>query len=305
MNTTGLKLEAGTLWEKTLVRTEKALRTEALLPIHTDSMFMKDGGVDFQVRIISNITRKAKQNKKANPFLPYEEDMFVSDISDTHVCLLNKFNVIENHLLIVTRGFENQETLLTLTDFEAIQACMAEFEGLAFYNGGVVAGASQRHKHLQMIPLPMAEKGPKVPVESLFASVRPKGNQFAVTGFPFIHSFSRLEPARAHDTCVSAKTLLKIYRDMLQAVGLNRSDEAETSKQTAPYNLLFTREWMLLVPRTKEFFDSFSINALGFAGALLVQNEQQMQMLKERGGMSVLRHAAVASGEEDSFKEYR
>ena len=80
---------------------------------------------------------------------------------------------------------------------------------------------------------------------------------------------------------------------MLQAVGLNRTHEPEGSKQTAPYNLLFTREWMLLVPRSKEFFGSFSINALGFAGALLVQNEQQMQMLKEYGGMAALIHTAV------------
>ncbi|NIO40609.1 MAG: phosphorylase, partial [Burkholderiales bacterium] len=38
-----------------------------------------------------------------NPFLPYGKDLFVSDISETHLALLNKFNVIDYHLLIVTR----------------------------------------------------------------------------------------------------------------------------------------------------------------------------------------------------------
>lgn len=294
IRTKNLKLETGTLWKKTLERTEQALRTDALLPIQTESTFMKDGGVDFQVRIISNIVRKAKE-KKANPFLPYEEDMFVSDISETHVCLLNKFNVIDHHLLIVTRAFEEQENLLTLKDFEAIQTCMAEFEGLAFYNGGVVAGASQRHKHLQMIPLPMTEKGPRVPVEPLFANVRLEGNLGVVPGLPFVHSFSSLDTDTVQEISKGAEILFKLYRDMLQAVGLNASHEPEERKQSAPYNLLFTRDWMLLVPRSEEFFGTFSINALGFAGALLVQNEQQMEMLKEHGGMAVLRHTAITS----------
>jgi len=292
MSTKKLELETGTLWKKTLERTEQALRTDALLPIDTESTFMEDGGINFQVRVVSNITRKSKE-KKENPFLPYEEDMFVADISETHVCLLNKFNVIDHHLLIVTRAFEEQETLLTLNDFEAIQACMVEFEGLAFYNGGVVAGASQGHKHLQMIPLPMAGKGPKVPVEPLFDDVRLEGNLGVIPGFSFVHSFTRLDYDLVQDTSKAATALLNLYRDMLQAVGLNRSHEPEASKQSAPYNLLFTREWMLLVPRSKEFFGSSSINALGFAGALLVQNEEQMQMLREHGGMSVLGHVAV------------
>ncbi len=292
MNANKASLEPGTLWKKTLERTEQAMRTDALLPIHTESTFIKDGGIDFQVRIISNIVRKSKE-KKANPFLPYEEEMFVADISETHVCLLNKFNVIDHHLLIVTRAFEDQETLLTLKDFEAIQTCMAEFEGLAFYNGGVVAGASQKHKHLQMIPLPMAEKRPKVPIESLFDDAEFEGNMGIVPGLPFAHSFARYDTDPVQEISKHAEMLFMLYRDMLQAVSLNLSHEPEICKQSAPYNLLFTREWMLLVPRAEEFFGSFSINALGFAGALLVQNEQQMQMLKEHGGMAVLRHAAV------------
>ena len=80
---------------------------------------------------------------------------------------------------------------------------------------------------------------------------------------------------------------------MIQAVGLNYTHEPEDSRQSDPYNLLFTREWMLLVPRSEEFFGSISINALGFAGALLVQDEKQMQILKENGGMAVLRYAGI------------
>jgi ATP adenylyltransferase len=53
--------------------------------------------------------------ERFNPFLPCEQDMFVADVSRSHLCLLNKFNVIDHHLLIVTREFENQECLLRIS----------------------------------------------------------------------------------------------------------------------------------------------------------------------------------------------
>ncbi|MEQ8960116.1 MAG: phosphorylase, partial [Coleofasciculus sp. C2-GNP5-27] len=58
------------------------------------------------------------------------------------------------------------------------------------------------------------------------------------------------------------------------------------------YNLLATREWMLIVPRSQEEFESISINSLGFAGALLVRNSQQMQSLKDAGPVTILKHVS-------------
>jgi len=89
--------------------------------------------------------------------------------------------------------------------------------------------------------------------------------------------------------------VFRLYRNMLQTVGLNPSGAPEQTRQSGPYNLLFTREWMLLVPRSEEFFGKISINALGYAGALLVQDEPQMRMLQEQGGMAVLKHTAITN----------
>jgi ATP adenylyltransferase len=49
---------------------------------------------------------------------------------------------------------------------------------------------------------------------------------------------------------------------------------------------------MLLVPRAEEFFGTISVNALGFAGALLAKNDQEKETLKQRGPMAVLKHTA-------------
>ncbi len=297
--------ETGTLWSKILTTTEGARKSGSLQPIFTESIFISDGGIDFLVRIVSSLTRKAAEKKRkqeisrgetkkaANPFLPYEEDMFVADITDTHLCLLNKFNVIDHHLLIVTRSFEDQRTLLTLKDFEAISICMAEFDGLAFYNGGERAGASQPHKHLQMIPLPMADHGPRVPVEVLFSTARFEGALGYIPALPFVHAFTRIETDLFSALPKAAEKIWPLYRKMLQYVGLNLFVESENSLQSSPYNLLFTKEWMMLMPRSEEFFEAISVNALGFAGALLVQNEQQMDNLRTHGGMKVLMHTGI------------
>ena len=293
----------GTLWQKTCDSTKKALQAGTLRPISTKGTVIYDGGVDFLVRVVSSLARKSEGKKETNPFLPYEESMFVAEISDTHICLLNKFNVIDHHLLIIPRSFEEQESLLTLQDFEAIRICMAEFDGLAFYNGGEIAGASQGHKHLQMIPLPMANKGPRIPIEPLFASARFKDDLGIVPGLPFVHTFARLAPTIQEAPQQGAKELLRLYRVMLYAAGLNAPSEPQDSRQSGPYNLLITREWMMLIPRSEECFDSISVNALGFAGALLVQNKQQVQRLKDEGCMSALRKTSFQSDDNLSMQE--
>jgi len=296
-------LKKGTLWQTLLNATKRALRSGAQLPMPTEYEFIEDAGVRFFVRILSELKRKdeARQRqleslalgKEVNPFLPYDEALFVADISDTHVALLNKYYVVENHLLIVTRDFEDQKTLLTLRDFEALWACMAEYNGLGFYNGGEAAGASQRHKHLQMVPLPVAPEGPEVPIEPLLEDTRFKDGLGIIPGFPFLHVFVRLEDDIAASHLDAARRTFELYAAMLSQVGLATPDAEGIKQQSAPYCFLIYRGWMLLVPRSREFFNEISINSLGFAGAHLVSNREQMELLKKCGPMMALTTVAV------------
>lgn len=289
---TTLGFKPGTLWSKVLERTEQALECGALQPIATEYEFVEQEGIRFLVRIVSNLDRKAKAKpKKAvsgkdfNPFLPYEEDLFVADISDTHLCLLNKFNVVDYHLLMVTREFEDQDNWLTLSDFQAMWATLAEIDGLAFYNGGKIAGASQRHKHLQLVPLPLIPGELKLPIEPAIASVQFQGAIGRIPSFPFVHALTRFESEWMDNPDVAAEATVQVYHRLLAAVGIAH----DGIKQSAPYNLLATREWMMIVPRSQEDFESISVNSLGFAGALLVRNSQQMQILKDSTPLSLLK----------------
>lgn len=299
-----LQLQPGTLWAKVSGRMQEALHSGALQFLPTESAFVEQGGINFLVRLLPQLIRKDEAKKKQdeeavnsgkefNPFLPYEEDLFVADVSDTHLCLLNKYSIVDHHILIITRAFEEQETLLTLQDFEAMWICLSEIDGLVFYNGGKLAGASQRHKHLQLVPLPLVPQGPKIPIEPAIASACFQGVVGTTPSFPFVHAIAQLDPNWVQSPLDAACATLECYRTLLQAVGLNGDAKESGSRQTGAYNLIATRQWMMLVPRSLEFFSSIPVNSLGFAGTLLVRNEQQMQMLKEIGPLTVLKNVAV------------
>lgn len=169
------------LWEKITQRTQSALASGALRSIPTTHEIVEIDGIAYVLRQLHNLQRKLDAKKKQdevaargiefNPFLPYEEELYVDDITPTHVCLLNKFNIVDHHILIITRAFEDQTMLLTLADFEALGLALLEIDGLAFYNGGPPAGASQKHKHLQVVPLPMSPEV-RIPIEPAIKAMK-------------------------------------------------------------------------------------------------------------------------------------
>jgi len=290
MNQGKILLEPGTLWTSIKKTTELALKSGALKSIPTKLEIIEQNGVKFVVRILENINRKiaeqekrdrevAKTGKEFNPFLPYEVDLFVADISPTHVCILNKFNVVDYHLLIITRAFESQESLLTLKDFTATGACLEEFAGLVFYNGGKLAGASQPHKHLQIVPFAETD----IPISPLLKAVKSENAIGTISEFPFVHAFTTLNLGE------SAEITLEKYHTLLETVGIK---PLENNMQSGAYNLLMTREWMLIVPRQYDEFETISVNSLGFAGALLVKNQEQMQLLKDITPINLLSKVA-------------
>ncbi|GAB6849377.1 ATP adenylyltransferase family protein [Paraburkholderia kururiensis] len=302
-----LELQPGTLWPALLRQTEHALRCEALRPIETTETSIEDHGVRFVVRQVSSLALKARAREAqvsvrtaahtpCNPFLPYDPDLFVASVSPTHVALLNKFNVIDHHLLIVTRAFERQEAWLDLADFTALAACMAEFDGLGFYNGGPAAGASQPHKHLQMVPL-ASDGGPggSVPMEAAWRDVPPAcGVPQSVPALPFCHAFCRLDlPADNAFRDEAARRLESAYRALLAAAGMSGIETTGEQLQSGPYNLLATRRWMLVVPRAAECVEGVSVNALGFAGSLFVRDAQQLDVVKRWGPMKLLERVTL------------
>jgi ATP adenylyltransferase len=293
-------LEPSTLWQRLIDQTEFALDCGALHPIATNYELLEVGDLQFLVRILVNLQRKTeakKEQKKRekssgknfNPFLPYEEDLFVSDLTDTHLCLLNKFNAVDQHLLMITREFEEQENQLNLADFLAVTLTLREIEGLVFYNSGKLAGASQRHKHLQLVPLPLVPQGLSLPISPWITDVCLKQEINTIPQFPFINAIAACPDICSTNPLEIAPILLEKYQQLLTKMDL----DPHKSGKPAPYNLLMTRQWMMIIPRSKESYKNISINSLGFAGALLVRNAEQMEQLKQIGPLTFLQKVGI------------
>jgi ATP adenylyltransferase len=287
-------IEPGTLGERLELTKARALELGALQPITTRELQISDGGVTFLVRQVDSLARKAAERAqplspakdakpRASPFLPPEPELALGALSGTHFAVLNKYNVLDSHLLMVTRQLEHQEILLTLADMEALALCLGEMDGLAFYNGGFVAGASQSHKHLQLVPLPLGAGGPAVPMEPLLET----GADPDATALPFPHAFARLT-AGGGAPGPDAGELHRVYLELLQRIGIRPVPGDGGLWQSGPYNLLVTRRWMLAIPRRAEVVDGISVNALGFVGSLFVKDAEGLAAIRRRGPMALL-----------------
>lgn len=185
---------------------------------------------------------------------------------------------------------------MTLHDFEALWTVLQEIDGFAFYNGGRLAGASQPHKHLQVIPLPFVPDDPmpyaRLPIDPVIQAALPTSGVATVPILPFQHAIAPLQLRSRCDRSQAVKQLQHVYHALLQACDLAVSDGDTPAVASGAYNLLATRDWMFLVPRSAEAYGKIGINSLGFAGALLVKNEKQLAKLKQRQPLELLTQVA-------------
>ncbi len=276
---------------------KEALDSGALQSYMTETRLVRNG-LEYIVFVLKNLSdmeklswdkraRGAGGNDGFDPFMPYDKDLFVGDLTDTHICLLNKYNVMKDHILIVTRSFEDQESPLSPGDFEALCLCLEQIGGLAFYNSGEKAGASQKHKHIQMVSLPLGGSEGRIPIEPLVnaAERRPGGRALVIPQFEFRHGVFFLSSSEKAAVKEIAFYLYEKYLELADYTGL--------SGQWGPYNLLITREWMLLIPRTRERFEGISVNSLGFAGTLLVKDVSEFEIIERAGLFKILNSVTV------------
>ena len=293
--------ETGSLKNKVIQQTKLATESGILIPAKIeDECIVTQSDIPYIVRIAPNLERKdiarKKQDDKAveigkapNPFLPYNPNMFVSDLSETHLCLLNRFKLFDYPLLIVTREFEEQQSVLTYDDFLSISLCMQEMEGVAFYNGGLKAGATQQHKHFHFIPYPMDNHLSSIPIDNALKALPMDSELISLKNFPYRHLISRTKWSNNDLVEVVAKRLLSKYQALMHSIGQKNSDRI-----VEDYNLIITRDWMKLALRSAPAYMSISLNALGFAGIFNVRNESQVNQVKELLPLKILQGIGVA-----------
>ncbi len=255
------------LWDQVAARSASALAAGALEPIPTVQREVPDHGVRYGVRVMANPRWKPSAPRSAtNPFLPPDPRLTVCDWGPEHALILNKFPIFADHLLLISRDFVPQTAPLALSDWVAARSLLRAADGLLFYNGGEVAGASQPHRHIQLVRTPLGPGEGAFPTEGALDS--------GALGISVAGADMPEDPAEAY----------ALYQTLHQALGLH---------DARPYNLLATARRLWLIPRSAEHFQGVSVNALGFAGSFLVRSEAAADALTAAGPLEALRQTGA------------
>jgi len=226
----------------------------------------------------------------------------------SHFAQLNKYSVVPNHFLLVTKEFSPQTTPLTpdqlSKSYQLLQAAnRAGGRLLAFFNCGVQSGASQPHKHVQFLPLQN-----DAPIERLAKRARLEhpDKPFAL-GVPYANFVLRL-PSSTRDSSPSevSQILGSSFMTLLDLVINNIRRQPDYPPGKPSFNVLLTLEHLHLIPRRQETYrlevtgEELPVNSLGFAGMLLVKSEEELEAVKSEGVGRIL--GAVACEEVDEIQ---
>ena len=275
------------LWEQALVCTEHALRSGAIVPLATTLEDLPgEDATTFELRHLAGATPKHLQQAgpKPNPFRPWDQRLEVEQIGDDHVVILNKFPVQIGHMLLITREWAPQNGWLNASDWSALTSVDRNTTGLWFFNSNPNAGASQPHRHLQLLPRHDGER--VCPREEWFLRFCSDDNDQNR-----LRQLIRVEELVEFNASVLQATYERLCENL--SIGSPSND----SLPLFAYNILLTRSWMAVIRRKREGVHGFSVNALGFAGCLLSTDVSNLSWLKEAGPDELLR---AVIGLEDS-----
>ena len=85
---------------------------------------------------------------------------------------------------------------------------------------------------------------------------------------------------------LNKENIHEIYKDLSYKLGLGVPEIDK--KPRYPYNLIFTNQWILLIKRKTDNLYGISVNALGFAGYILVTEKSDIKYLKNFGPEKLL-----------------
>lgn len=221
------------------------------------------------------------QTPKPDPFENPSPDLLIAQFppeNPAYNLILNKFPVIPNHFLLVTKDWHAQTDILDKSDLEATYECLKAWNTdgdgsrsangskslFAFFNSGDDSGASQPHRHLQFLPVEaMRQPGSESwhPLIDLLTSQPTSPSPSSapkfqhLPGLPLAHFALPLPPNP------SAETIYAIYLTLYKAAvaatrGQSPSEDTEPHPTQGPasisYNLAMTQSTMMICPRRQE-----------------------------------------------------
>ncbi|ROT36195.1 ATP adenylyltransferase [Sodiomyces alkalinus F11] len=249
------------------------------------------------------------------PFNPFENPengpLFITDLPPSHNLVLNKFAVVPEHFILATKKFKPQTHLLEPDDLEAAYACInayhekgAEGQLYVFFNSGPHSGASQPHRHLQLLPVARMKDGLEDPTAWDVLANRLVGGRTVETPF---RTFAGAISAGMTGEELHA-IYLTLYRQAVEAMRdhslpgteINESVTAKVDGEPAQisYNMAMTRNALVICPRRAEgativssngdLVGTLSLNGTVLAGTALVKSQAEWDTIRNDGNGRVL-----------------
>ncbi|RYC62646.1 hypothetical protein CHU98_g3555 [Xylaria longipes] len=253
----------------------------------------------FALRYSPSLAQKPKPPKpvgpNARPFNPFENPspaLLVAQLPPSHRLVLNKFAVVPEHFILATRDFKPQAHLLEAGDVDAAHACIQAYrnagkELFVFFNSGDHSGASQPHRHLQLLPV----EGMKDGLENT-----EHGGEWGVLADKLCCGEETL-PFAVFTSPISADmnaeerhlTYLSLYKRAVRAAVVN-VEAVEEGEAQISYNFAMTSTCMALCPRTAEGarvkdgngndIGKVAFNGTVLAGTALVKSKLEWDALR-------------------------
>ncbi|KAF8813844.1 hypothetical protein BYT27DRAFT_7180611 [Phlegmacium glaucopus] len=283
-----------------------------------------DSDIEYEIRLCPALEHKSAPNLQADvtgdagiatqgnvgkvfdPFIPpYNVNLYIGDLKyeeaqEEFVVLLNKFAVVPQHFLLVTKEFKSQAS--PLTPSELLQTYLllsaARKSGkkfFAFYNCGGNSGASQPHKHIQFIPLE-SEDGPPIDRLARRAHIELPEKPFSLHQLSYAsHSYRFPSYFDTYPSDRLEMILSDVFLQLLDLAISTIRHHPDYPVGSPSYNVIMTLEYMHIIPRRQDSYvlqetgKKLSVNALGFAGMLLARSEQEVEAVKRESISKILR----------------
>ena len=124
---------------------------------------------------------------------------------------------------------------------------------------------------------------------------------FSLSELPYANHVYRLPSLISMSRSEMEPTLANIFLSLLDlSISTIRHDPDYPAGRPS-YNVIMTLEHMYLIPRKHERHvlrntgENLGVNALGFAGMLLVKNEEELEAVKQEGVCSILKGVGLQS----------
>lgn len=222
--------------------------------------------------------------------------------------MLNKFAVVPEHFILATTPFKQQTHILEPDDLDATRACIeayaaaaataagedgGEDDGLfAFFNCGEHSGASQPHRHIQLLPIARMKDGLGPDDAQWNVLARHLGDESTVP--PFRTFTERIEMSMTADQLW--EIYLRLYREACRAVAEHAGEDptleipAEGETRIS-YNMAMTTTTLTICPRLTEgeslkdregtTVGKLALNGTVLAGTALVKTEAEWDALRK------------------------